>query len=122
MKLLDYYSNEQVVVVRFVQSILMVVLSYLEISYKEWLKAIWKLLVELLLVCFGIIFTLKDNVTVSTLNVDLNKIRRLRFACMGLAPMHYNDAPISIGGSSSSSSGNYSCSCISWHRFNRRSR
>ena len=30
--------------------ILMVVLAYMEISYKEWLKAIWKLLVELVLV------------------------------------------------------------------------
>lgn len=41
--------------------ILMVVLAYLEVSYKEWLKAIWKLLVELLLVslvvgAIGIVF------------------------------------------------------------------
>ena len=56
---------------------------------------------------FNNIYTLKDNVTVSTLNIDLNKANRLRFSCMAIAPMHYNDAPISIGGSSSSSSGNY---------------
>lgn len=56
---------------------------------------------------FNNISTLKDNVTVSTLDIDLNKANRLRFSCMAMAPMHYNDAPISIGGSSSSSSGNY---------------
>ena len=56
--------------------ILMVVLSYLEISYKEWLKAIWKLLVELLLVslvvsAIGIVFgyTGISNVIVFILKV-----------------------------------------------------
>ena len=54
----------------------MVVLSYLEISYKEWLKAIWKLLVELLLVslvvsAIGIVFgyTGISNVIVFILKV-----------------------------------------------------
>lgn len=37
--------------------ILTVVLSYLEVSYKDWLKAIWKLLVELLVVLL-IVFTI----------------------------------------------------------------
>lgn len=37
--------------------ILTVVLSYLEVSYKDWLKAIWKLLVEILAVLL-IIFTI----------------------------------------------------------------
>ena len=37
--------------------ILTVVLSYLEVSYKDWLKAIWKLLVELFVVLL-IVFTI----------------------------------------------------------------
>ena len=37
--------------------ILTIVLSYLEVSYKDWLKSIWKLLVELLVVLL-IIFTI----------------------------------------------------------------
>lgn len=40
--------------------------------------------------------TLKDNMTVSTFNVDLNKINRLRFNCMAYAPIHYNNT-ISMG-------------------------
>ena len=36
---------------------LMVVLSYLGISYKDWLKSIWKLLVELLVVLL-LVFTI----------------------------------------------------------------
>lgn len=56
--------------------ILMVVLAYLEISYKDWLKTIWKLLVELLLVslvvsAIGIVFgyTGISNVIVVVLKV-----------------------------------------------------